>query len=157
MKEVAATPDGGTAVLGTPVTDVGKLTLTRFPGDALLLLYPFLAAYLQGAAVEPVVQLKAVPLVNPWWPVCKPCASTNKSMAPAVQAASAAFCAAWRWNHRLLMSTEIAPAPSKTRARASTTNTNAWPHSARRCPDFLQRFLIILRVLSSLGAGVRFF
>jgi hypothetical protein len=69
MNALGAMPEGGTADVGTSATLVGKLTLTRLPGDALLLLYPFFAAYWQGAAVEPVEQLKAVPFVNPWWPV----------------------------------------------------------------------------------------
>jgi hypothetical protein len=62
MKEVGASPDGGTVPVGTPVTEAGKLTLTRLPVPSLV--YPFLAAYWQIGQVEPAEQLKALPAVN---------------------------------------------------------------------------------------------
>src|SRR6266446_1075394 len=65
MNAVGARPAGGTVPVGTPVTLAGKVTLTRLPGDVLLLEYPFLAAYWHGAAVEPTVQLRAVPFTKP--------------------------------------------------------------------------------------------
>ena len=44
MKGVAAMALGGLHPVPQPITDDGKLTLTRLPGKVLLLLYPFLAA-----------------------------------------------------------------------------------------------------------------
>ena len=84
----------------TPETDDGKviavsidgLLATNPPGVAV---YPLNAAYWHGAEVALLEQLKAVPVVNPPELVA-PFASFTISMAAAVHAASAAFCADWR-------------------------------------------------------------
>ena len=94
IKAVGAMPTGGGV---TPITLGGKLTATRFPGDVLELLYPFLRAYWHTLSGEVVVQLNATNGGTPAchaFPVAAPSEESSRSMAPAVQAASAAVCAA---------------------------------------------------------------
>jgi hypothetical protein len=96
--------DGQTGI-GFPSSDVGNVTCTKSDSELLTspaLLYPLNAAYWHGAFVDPDVQSKSVPWVNP--PVVDVVPKEtlfNISMTAAVQAASAALCACWRRNQTL--------------------------------------------------------
>jgi hypothetical protein len=140
MNATGATPAGGAVIPGGAVVTGDQLNLTLLPSVpefALVvdigLLNPFNAAYWQGAGTCPVVlapTLQSYGLVS--LAVLKfPCfvlpfvASTSKSIAPAVQAASAAVCAACRRKNKLLKSIAKAMAPTRKSPSPRTTNNIA--------------------------------
>src|SRR5215470_7506285 len=131
-----------------------KLTWTSLPGVDPLPLKPLSAAYLQGAAPGVVAQSKFVPAVNP--PNVLPVfAFTRISITPAVHAASAAVCAAWRWNQKFAKSTPKAETDKRNIPNTIKTKTATCPLSLRHSQDIIVLCVRFINLSSDCQKNIR--